>query len=225
VPNNRLPEILALLKPKFDTLWQKEWGVKMLAFNYYLPQLLYTAKPADTLENLKPQRIRQFGSDLLKLYTRAGCTPVGIQSVQAVQQNLIDGKIDGAQGGLPAYVNWGWAERLKYISKWPLGSVYMALVVNMDDWNSLTPDLQQKVVKAAEDLEKNQWKGRQAYIDSFLNQALTQYGSKVMNPPQAEVNKLLVNVNPVLEDWKKKIGPDSAMIFEAINKVLGTNYK
>jgi len=56
----------------------------------------------------------------------------------------------------------------------------MALVVNMDDWNSLTPDLQQKVVKAAEDLEKNQWKDRQAYIDSFLNQALTQYGSRVM---------------------------------------------
>jgi TRAP-type C4-dicarboxylate transport system substrate-binding protein len=225
VPNDRLPEILALLKPKFDTIWQKQWGVKMLAFNYYLPQLLYTAKPADTLENLKPQRIRQFGSDLLNLYTRAGCTPVGIQSVQAVQQNLIDGKIDGAQGGLPAYVNWGWAERLKYISKWPLGSVYMALVVNMDDWNSLTRDLQQKVLKAAEDLEINQWKGRQAYIDSLLNQALTQYGSKVMNPPQAEVDKLLVNIDPVLEGWKKKIGPDSAIIFEAINKVLGTNYK
>ena len=225
VPNDRLPEILALLKPKFDTIWQKQWGVKMLAFNYYLPQLLFTAKPADTLENLKPQRIRQFSPDLINLYTRAGCTPVNIPSVHAVQQNLIDGKIDGAQGGLPAYVNWGWAERLKYISNWPLGSVYMALVVNMDDWNSLTPDLQQKVLKAAEDLEKNQWKGRQAYIDSLLNQALTQYGSKVMNPPQAEVDKLLVNVDPVLEDWKKKIGPDSAIIFEAINKVLGTNYK
>jgi len=225
VPNDRLPEILALLKPKFDTLWQKDWGVKMLAFNYYLPQLLYTAKPADTLENLKPQRIRQFGSDLLTLYTRAGCTPVGIQSVQAVQQNLIDGKIDGAQGGLPAYVNWGWAERLKYISKWPLGNVYMALVVNMNDWNSLTPDLQQKVLKAAEDLEKNQWKGRQAYIDSLLNQALTQHGSKVVNPPQAEIDKLLVHVGPVLEEWKKKIGPDSAVILEAVNKVLGTNYK
>ena len=225
VPNDRLPEILALLKPKFDTIWQEQWGVKMLAFNYYLPQMLFTAKPADTLENLKPQRIRQFGSDLLNLYTRAGCTPVGIQSVQAVQQNLIDGKIDGAQGGLPAYVNWGWAERLKYISKWPLGNVYMALVVNMDDWNSLTLDLQQKVLKAAEDLEKNQWKGRQAYIDGLLNQALTQYGSKVMNPPQAEVDKLLVNIDPVLEGWKKKIGPDSAIIFEAINKVLGTNYK
>ena len=225
VPNDRLPEILALLKPRFDALWQNQWGVKMLAFNYYLPQLLYTAKPADTLENLKPQRIRQFGSDLLTLYTRAGCTPVGIQSVQAVQQNLIDGKIDGAQGGLPAYVNWGWAERLKYISKWPLGNVYMALVVNMDDWNSLTPDLQQKVLKAAEDLERNQWKGRQAYIDSLLNQALTQYGAKVVNPPQAEIDKLLVHVGPVLEDWKKKIGPDSAFIFEAINKVLGTSYK
>jgi TRAP-type C4-dicarboxylate transport system substrate-binding protein len=225
VPNNRLPEILALLKPEFDTIWRQKWGVKMLAFNYYLPQLLFTAKPADTLENLKPQSIRQFSPDLIDLYTRAGCTPVNISLVNAVQQNLINGKIDGAQGGLPAYVNFGWAERLKYISNWPLGSVYMALVVNMDDWNSLTPDLQEKVMKAAEDLEKNQWKSRRAYIDSYINQALAKYGSKVMNPPQAEVNKLLVHVNPVLEDWGKKIGPDSAVIFEAINKVLGTNYK
>jgi TRAP-type C4-dicarboxylate transport system substrate-binding protein len=225
VPNDRLPEVLALLKPKFDTIWQKEWGVKMLAFNYYLPQLLYTAKPADTLEKLKPQRIRQFGSDLINLYTRAGCTPIGIPSVQAVQQNLIDGKLDGAQGGLPAYVNWGWAERLKYVSNWPLGNVFMALVVNMDDWNSLTPDLQQKVLKASEDLEKNQWRGRQAFIDSLLNQARTKYGSTVMNPPQAEVEKLLMNVNPVLDDWKMKMGPDSTIILEAVNKVLGTSYK
>ena len=225
VPNDRLPEILALLKPKFDTIWQKQWGVKMLASNYYLPQLLYTAKPADTLENLKPQRIRQFGSDLINLYTRAGCTPVHIPSVGAVQQNLIDGKIDGAQAGLPAYVNFGWAERLKYISNWPLGSTYMALVVNMEDWNSLPPDLQQKLSKAADDLERNQWKDRNANIDNFFNQAVTKYGSKVMNPPQAEVDKLLVNVGPVLEDWKKKMGPDSAIILEAINKVLSTNYK
>jgi TRAP-type C4-dicarboxylate transport system substrate-binding protein len=225
VPNDRLPEILALLKPRFDDIWQKQWGVKMLAFNYYLPQLLYTAKPAETLENLKSQRIRQFGSDLLDLYTRAGCTPVPIQSVQAVQQNLVDGKIDGAQGGLPAYVNWGWAERLKYISAWPLGNVYMGLIVNMNDWNALTPDLQQKLLRAAEDLEAKQWKGRQAYIDGLLNQAITKYGARVMNPSQAEIDKLLAHANPVLEAWKKKIGPDSAIVLEAMNKVLGTNYR
>jgi hypothetical protein len=46
-----------------------------------------------------------------------------------------------------------------------------------------------------------------------------------MNPSPAEVDKLLANVHPVLEDWKKRMGPDSAMIFEAINKVLGTTYK
>jgi TRAP-type C4-dicarboxylate transport system substrate-binding protein len=216
---------VALLKPRFDAIWQKQWGVKMLAFNYYLPQFLFTAKPADTLENLKPQRIRQFSPDLINLYTRAGCTPVEIASVNAVRQNLIAGKLDGAQGALPAYVNFGWAERLKHISNWPLGSIYMALVVNLDDWNSLTPDLQQKVLKAAEDLEKNQWKGRQASIDSLLNQALSHYGARVMNPSQAEVDKLLLHVDPVLADWQKSVGPDSGMILEAINRVLGTNYR
>lgn len=225
VPNDRLPEILAILKPKFDDIWQKQWGVKLLAFNYYLPQMLYTKKPADTLENLKPQRIRQFNRDLINLYKRANCTPVMIKSIRAVQKNLDEDKIDGAQGGIPAYVNWGWAETLKYISDWPLGSTYMALVVNMDDWNSLTPELQKKLLSAAEELEQNQWKSRQAYVKILFDQARTKYAAKVMNPSPSEVKKLLLNIDPVLEEWKNKMGPDSMMIFDAINKVLGTNYK
>ena len=225
VPNNRLPEILALLKPGFSEIWEKRWGVKLLAFSYYLPQLLYTARPADTLEALQGQRIRQFGPDAIKLYARAGAIPVELKHVSEVLPNLIEGKLDGTQGALPAYVNWGWAERLKYISSWPVGSTYMALVVNMDDWNSLTPDLQLKISKAAEELEKNQWSGRQAYIDGLISQARTRYGAEVMNPSQAEVDKLLANAGPVLEDWKARIGPDSAMIFEAINQVSGTHYK
>ena len=166
-----------------------------------------------------------WGPELTGLYTRAGVTPVDIPDVHAVQQNLADSKIDGAKGGLSAYVNWGWAERLKFISNWPIGSNYLALVVNMDDWNSLTPDLQQKLLKAAEELEKKQWAARQANNDSFLNEAMTKYGVKVMNPPPADIAKLMANVNPVLDDWKKRVGPDSAMIFAAINTVLGTNYK
>ena len=225
VPNNRLPEILALLKPQFDAIWQKQWGVKLLAFSYHRPQMLYTAGRANTLEALKTHKIRQFGSDVMELYTRAGANPVNIANIHQVQQNLVEGTIDGAQGALPAYVSWGWAQRLKYISNWPLGSVYMALVINLDDWNSLPPELQEKVLKSAEELERNQWNSRQAYIDGLIDQAATKYGSKVINPAQPEVDGLLANVDSVVEDWKGKVGPDSATVLAAINKVLGTDYK
>ena len=115
--------------------------------------------------------------------------------------------------------------QLKYVSNLPLGSVYMALVVNLDDWNSLPPDLQLKVLKAADDLEKAQWKGRQLSINSFMDQAVTKYGARVVNPSPAEVDKLLMNVDPVLKAWKERVGPDSAKVLDAINQVLGTDYK
>lgn len=89
----------------------------------------------------------------------------------------------------------------------------------------MPPDLQAKVLETADELENKQWQGRQAYIDGLLNQAETKYSAQVMNPPQAEVDKLLMKADPVLEDWKQKVGPDSTMILAAINKVLGTNYK
>lgn len=225
VPNNRLPEILALLKPKFSEIWEQQAGLKLLAFSYYLPQMLFTAKPVDTLEALQGQRLRQFGPDAIKLYARAGTTPVEVKRVFEVLPNILEGKLDGTQGALPAYVNFGWADKLKYISNWPMGSTYMALVVNMDDWNALTPELQLKITKAAEQLEQNQWNSRQASIDSLVNQAETKFGAKVVNPSQAEVDKLLANVEPILEEWKARAGPDSALVFAAINKVLGTDYK
>ncbi len=225
VPDDRVPEILARLKPHFDRLWQERWGTKLLAFNYYLPQMLYTAEPADTLDRLRPQKIRQFNRDVMNLYARAGCAPVMIESVHAVRGSLERGTLQGAQGALPAYVDWGWAQRLRYISQWPLGSLYMALIVNMDDWNSLTPDLQRKLSIAAEELEKKQWKGRQAYVDGLLDRGKARYGSRVMNPPQTEVDSLLMNVGPILEDWKERVGPDSRTVLEAVNEVLGTHYK
>jgi TRAP-type C4-dicarboxylate transport system substrate-binding protein len=225
VPNDRLPEILALLKPRFGEIWEQRFGVKLLAFSYYLPQLLYTTRPADTLKSLGGQRIRQFGPDAIRLYTRAGAKPVEIKRVTEVLPKITDGTLDGAQSALPAYVNWGWAGKLKYISNWPLGSVYMALVVNMDDWRSLTPELQSKLVAAAEELEKRQWNGRQASIDELVRQAGSQFGARVVNPPQAEVDALLANIGPILDDWKKQVGPDSALVLQAVNKTLGTSYQ
>ena len=225
VPNERLPEILAALKPEFDTIWQKQFGVKLLAFGYYLPQMLFTVRPADTVESLRDQRIRQFGADLIDLYTRAGAKPVTIANVHLVQLSLMKDELDGAQGALPAYVNWGWAQKLKYISNWPLGSVYMALVVNLDDWNALSPGLQQEIQGATNELEKRQWQGRQAYVNELLKKAQTDFGAKVVNPSPAEVTKLIENAGPVLEDWKQRVGPGSAEILAAINKVLGTSYK
>lgn len=225
VPNNRLPEILALLKPRFSEIWEQQAGVKLLAFSYYLPQLLYTDRPVATLDALQGQRIRLFGKDSIKLYGAAGSVPVEVKAVSQVLPNLIEDKLDGAQGALPAYVNFGWAPRLKYISNWPVGSTYMALVVNLDDWNAVPADLQLQIVNAAEQLEKNQWNGRQAFVDSLVNEARTKYGAQVVNPSQAEVDKLLAQVGPVLAEWQQQAGPDAALVLAAINQVLGTNYK
>jgi TRAP-type C4-dicarboxylate transport system substrate-binding protein len=101
----------------------------------------------------------------------------------------------------------------------------MALVANLDDWNSLTPALQASLMRAAEEVEQSQWRGRQAYIDQLVSEAQDQFGAQVMNPPQAEVDRLLAQIGPILADWKRQVGPDSARALAALDDTLGTHYQ
>ena len=218
----KMPEIYSKLTPTLDAWWDKQFGVKQMGYNFFLPAAIFTSKPATTLDDLKGMKIRIGGTILVDLFKRAGCNPVVMNNAD-VYPALQRGMIDGGHTALPAYVGAGWYEICKYMSKWPVGSMGLAVIMNKDSWNKLGPELQRQVMAAWRETEKAQFEGIHKDI-GVLEKVAFKDNAKWANPSQAEKDKLLSYMGPVLEDWKKKTGPVSEEVLKAINEVEGTNY-
>jgi TRAP-type C4-dicarboxylate transport system substrate-binding protein len=222
VPHKEMPEIMNKLKPVYEDIWAKA-GVKQLGYVYFLPQNLYTKKPCDTFEALKGMKLRINGRTLTTLFKDAGATPVAMTNAE-VYTSLQRGLIDGAQTALPAYISGALYESCKYLSAWPLGGAGMGVIMNMDSWNKLGPELQKQFMSAFQQMEKAQFEGVYKDIGAVEAKA-KELGGTRMDPPQGEKDKLLAFVGAVLEDWKEKAGPTADPVLKAINDTLGTNYK
>ena len=222
VPHKKMPEIMDKLKPVYEDIWSKA-GVKQLGYVYFLPQNLYTKKPADSFEAIKGMKLRIMGNTLTTLFKDAGAIPVNMGNSE-IYTSLQRGLLDGAQTALPGYISAALYESCKYLSAWPLGGAGMGMVMNVDSWNKLGPELQKQFMSACQKMEKAQFAGVYKDIDAIEAKA-RELGGIRKDPSQAEMDKLLAYVGPVLDDWKQKAGPVSADVLKAINEVLGTNYK
>ena len=69
--------------------------------------------------------------------------PIG-ELYEALDRGLVEGGTIG--GGAQLAVQFGWHEKFKYVVEQSVGSGQLMFLMNMDTWNSLTPDLQQAVL-------------------------------------------------------------------------------
>lgn len=211
-----LQETKSITIPAWDDL-----GVKCLGYNVFLPQGLFTTEPCDTFDDLTSMKLRITGSILVDLINKAGGNPLTMEN-DAVYQALQLGTIDGAQTALAGYVGNAWYEVAEYVSFWPLGCNGFGIIVNQDVWDDLGPDLQAKLMQAVAEEELDQYESATADIENILAAA---EGSIVMNPTQAEKDKMLAYLEDIIADWKAEVGEDKANeILAIVNQQLGTDY-
>jgi TRAP-type transport system periplasmic protein len=111
----------------------------------------------------------------------------------------------------------------KYMSSWPLGVMAMAVTMNKDSWNKLGPELQKQVMAAWIETEKAQLAGAKNDVGIAEAKAKS-LGAIRQDPSKAEQDKLGSFAGPVVEDWKKKAGPDGATAMKVVNEAMGTKF-
>jgi len=219
---DRAPEMYEKLRPVFNDYWDKTFGVKYMGMNYFLPNNLFTSKPCTTLEDIKKMKLRINGTLLVQMFKAAGGNPIVMNQAE-VFTSAQRGVIDGAQTAVPGYLDSGLYEVCKYMSSWPLGVMAMAVTMNKDSWNKLGPELQKQVMAAWLETEKAQVTGAKNDMGAAEAKAKT-LGAIRQDPSKAEQDKLGSFAGPVVEDWKKKAGPDGATVMKVVNEAMGTKF-
>lgn len=200
-----------VLRPYLEKAFADK-GVVMLADYTYPLQVIWGKKKLTSLEDVKGMKLRVAQPEQGEMVRRFGGTSVTI-SAPEVPSALDRGVVDGIfTAGVGAVL---WKDLLKFGFLIPVNWNNSYILANADAYKKLSPDLQAKLRKAAQDAAKwNQQTMREEEAASV--KTLTEAGYTMTTAPAEEAAKVADTMKPYWDDWAKSRGP---VVVEALAKV------
>jgi TRAP-type transport system periplasmic protein len=166
------------------------------------PDSLAAKVPIRSLSDFKGKKIRIFASDFQsEALKRLGATPVAM-TLGDVLPALQQGTIDGAIAGITVFAAFHYQDAAKYVTEVNQPSIFLMLEISKSWYDSLPPDLQKVVDKAAatETVAINP-----AVVDLFnkARETWTASGGELINFSSADQAKLMETISSVGEDVSK----------------------
>lgn len=103
-----------------------------------------TNKPINTLEDMAGLRLRSTDENLARTLQLLGATPV-LMPPGETYDSLSRGILDGVCTEFTGVTDYTMQEILKYTTKVATNSAAIAVVMNLDKWNSLSPDIREAI--------------------------------------------------------------------------------
>ena len=134
-----------------------KYKLKMVSVRPLPAYGMICTKPVRTLADFKGLRIRSYGIALPAMIEALGAVPVSMADVDGYEA-LSNGILDCSPGDPALTVGWKWSDVAKFFIDVPMGASWGHIVVmNIDKYNSLPPDLK----KIIDDMKKD-------YLAEFL---------------------------------------------------------
>ncbi len=165
-----------------DEVYVNEVGVKYLGgVSPRVGSRTYLTKPIDPATGrLDGIKLRAAGPTATAFVEELGGTAVAMpigELYEALDRGLVEGGTIG--GGAQLAVQFGWHEHFKYVVEQSVGSGQLAWVMNLDAWNSLTPDLQQGVLDGV--TLANHWAAKEFFrLDQEALQVMADSGVEIV---------------------------------------------
>ena len=200
-------------------LWEKyqpeAFGkVKVLAMFATAPTNIMSKFPIRTLEDISGVDLRASGG-AAQILSAWGANPVGMP-MPATVEALQKGVVKGLFSSLEVMKDFKFAETCKYVTMTDTVIYPFAVVMNMDSWNKLPPDVQ----KVMDDLrvEQSEWTGK--YMDEHVKAAMdwaqSEQNVEVITLSPEEKARWDAKLTPMTEEWvataKSKGFPAEAIV-------------
>ena len=168
-------------------------------------------------------KLRINGTLLVQMFKAAGGNPIVMNQAE-VFTSAQRGVIDGVQTAVPGYLDSGLYEVCKYMSTWPLGVMGLAVTMNKDSWNKLSPELQKQVMEAwLRDGEGAVCRG-----EGRCRRCGSE-GQESRRPAHGSVEGRTGQARCLCRPdrrgaGRKRPGPDSVAVMKVVNEVMGTKF-
>lgn len=160
-------QVVEAYKPILTDLYEKKYGIKLLAVFPFHAQVIYCKSPINSLEDFKGKKVRTFSKSLSEFVEAVGGTGVNIpfgEVVPALQKGVADCGITGALSGNLAK----WQEVTDYLYALPVGWSMVMHGVNLKSWNKLPEPVRDFLVTEIAAWEDQVWAAADAETQAGL---------------------------------------------------------
>jgi len=162
---------------------------------------LFTKVPVQKMEDLKGLEIRATGLSA-KTLQALGANPVAMPQSDAYEA-LSKGVVKGNLGPLEVLQGWKQAEVTQYITKTPfLYNTLFFVTMNLDKWNSLSPETQKAIEKVNEEyFEKVAMGLWDKQNEAALKYAVDTKGMKLLTLQKEEADRWITTIKPIQDEY------------------------
>lgn len=221
-------------KPMIEDIYNARFNSHVLAIAPYPPQVVFCNHEIASLDDLKDLKVRASGRMTAKFLEALGAEGVNVSFAEvpgALQKGVVDCAVTGAGSGYSA----GWWEVSTHLLPLPLGGWDpVVTAVNLDKWNSLSPDIQTLIqVEVTTKFEDPAWADAQGALENDIacltgNGTCTSGDSRAMtlvsvsDADFAKAREILEM--QVLPEWADRAGPEwTARWNETVGKAAGVS--
>jgi len=185
------------------------------------PGDLFTKKPVQNLADLKGMTIRATGLSANTLEV-LGATPVAMAQSEAYEA-ISKGVVQGNLGPQEVLKGWKNAEVTDYLTITPfLYNTVFFITMNMEQWNSLSPEVQQAIEEVNENYFEEVAMGLwDMQNEEALQWAVDETGIEVINLPEDEANRWIELVQPIQDEFVSKLNEQGLNGQETLDLVKG----
>jgi len=141
--------------PIIDKDLEKRGNVKLLGWYDYDSEALISKKKILKLEDFKGTKLRGYGQYAATFLQAVGSSPVVMSSTEAYDA-MAKGVIDGSMSGPTSHLARKFYEVGKYLidqSNFIQPMFSYGIVINLDSWKKLTPEMRKSVEQASKDMQ------------------------------------------------------------------------
>ncbi len=221
VKNLAVSQTITELATKFPEMGQayEKSGTHLLWRVATFPNMscMGKGKAVKTVDDLKGKKYLSTGPWDAAMWTALGMTPLSMMPDETFL-NLQTGVVDGATFTLASLFDFGWGEVVPFITETNVRCGAFQCVMNLDVWNSLSPEFQQIITEEAAKIPKAQDQQQLRFDRDLRPVATEEFGTeffKFTDADYAKMNELTASVHEKFKaDLNAKGLPGTAILEE-----------
>ena len=191
-------KLYQISKPAYEDT-AKKWNQKLLYSVTWPASGFYANKKMDSIEDFKGVKTRTYDKNSADFVNGAGGNAVALpwgEVYSALRTGMVDSVITSSTSGKDGKF---W-EVLNNFTKISYAYPLQAVTINLDYWNSLDKSQQEAILKAADEIEKEQWEVVKSEDKDALD-TMAQNGIKISEANETLKKELSIVADKLLLEY------------------------